>query len=99
MIFLFLVVLSRLVVSNEDAKHLLNELFVDYNPIVRPVSDPGDTIRVSIGLKLSQIADIVTTPISLLIPCLYMNILFKDEKNQIMTTNVWLRHVNLTQYF
>jgi nicotinic acetylcholine receptor len=46
-------------VSNEDAKRLLDDLFSNYNPVVRPVSDPADTIRLSIGLKLSQIADIV----------------------------------------
>jgi hypothetical protein len=69
-----------LVLSNEDAKRLLDDLFSNYNPVVRPVSDPADTIRLSIGLKLSQIADI-------------------DEKNQIMTTNVWLRHVRIAVLF
>ena len=45
--------------ANEDAKRLLDDLFSNYNSVVRPVSDPDDTIRLSIGLKLSQIADIV----------------------------------------
>lgn len=49
----------KTVYSNEDAKRLLDDLFSSYNTVIRPVSDPGDTIRLSIGLKLSQIADIV----------------------------------------
>lgn len=48
-----------IVKTNEDAKRLLDDLFSDYNPIVRPVSSPSDKIILSIGLKLSQIADIV----------------------------------------
>jgi hypothetical protein len=49
----------EIVKTNEDAKRLLDDLFSDYNPIVRPVSSPSDKIILSIGLKLSQIADIV----------------------------------------
>jgi len=44
---------------NEDAKRLLDDLFSSYDPVVRPVKNPEDTIKLSIGLKLSQIADIV----------------------------------------
>ena len=46
--------------SNEDAKRLLDDLFSEYDPVVRPVKNPEDTIKLSIGLKLSQIADIVS---------------------------------------
>ncbi|CAF1101015.1 unnamed protein product, partial [Brachionus calyciflorus] len=72
-IYVYFSICLSLVKANEDAKRLLDDLFSTYNPVVRPVADPSQTIRLSIGLKLSQIADI-------------------DEKNQIMTTNVWLRH-------
>ena len=45
--------------SNEDAKRLLDDLGNGYNSVVRPVSDPKDKIVLKLGLKLSQIADIV----------------------------------------
>jgi len=49
---------------NEDARRLLDDKFGKapnerYNSIARPVLDPKDKIELSIGLKLSQIADIV----------------------------------------
>ena len=44
---------------NEDAKRLLDDLFSNYNSVVRPVANSADIIKLSIGLKLSQIADIV----------------------------------------
>ncbi|RNA06854.1 acetylcholine receptor subunit alpha-like isoform X1 [Brachionus plicatilis] len=50
--------LTIFVNANEDAKRLLDDLFSSYDPVVRPVADPSQTIRLSIGLKLSQIADI-----------------------------------------
>lgn len=46
----------------------------DYNKLVRPVSENGETLVVTFKLKLSQLLDV-------------------HEKNQIMTTNVWLQHV------
>ena len=42
-----------------DAKRLLDDLISGYNNVVRPVSDPTDKIILKLGLKLSQIADIV----------------------------------------
>lgn len=50
---------SKLILSNEDAKRLLDDKFSSYNNLARPVLDPKDKIELSIGLKLSQIADIV----------------------------------------
>jgi hypothetical protein len=50
-------------------------LLSKYVSNVRPVRKPSDPIKIFLGLKLSQIADI-------------------DERNQIMTTNVWVRHVS-----
>ena len=46
--------------GNEDAKRLLDDKFSSYNTIIRPVLDPKDKIDLSIGLKLSQISDIVS---------------------------------------
>lgn len=53
---------------------LLENLLRDYDKIVRPVENPDDYLKLYLGIRLSQIADI-------------------DERNQIMTTNVWIRHV------
>ena len=76
--------------SNEDAKRLLDDKFSSYNSQARPVLDPKDKIELSIGLKLSQIADIVNKcfHFSFLIIFISYNFLFnnvKDEKNQIMS--------------
>jgi hypothetical protein len=69
---------------------LLDDKFSSYNNLARPVLDPKDKIELSIGLKLSQIADIVifwnlfsTNSFFLIL----INKKKKDEKNQIMTTN------------
>lgn len=53
---------------------LLEDLLRDYDKVVRPVKHPDDYLKLYLGIRLSQIADI-------------------DERNQIMTTNVWIRHV------
>jgi nicotinic acetylcholine receptor len=47
------------VVCDKDAKRLLEDLLVSYDTIVRPVMNPNDQIKLSLGVKLSQIADIV----------------------------------------
>ena len=52
--------------ASEDAKRLLDDLFSDYNSVVRPVSNPTDKIKLSIGLKLSQIAEIVSSCLNIL---------------------------------
>ena len=44
---------------NEDAKKLLDDLFSVYNSVARPILDNEKKVELSIGLKLSQIADIV----------------------------------------
>lgn len=46
-------------VCNEDAKRLLDDLLSNYNNLVRPVEKYGDAIKLFLGMKLSQIADIV----------------------------------------
>jgi hypothetical protein len=82
--------------ASEDAKRLLDDLFSDYNSVVRPVSNPTDKIKLSIGLKLSQIAEIVCRPFrpTIIVPIAHQIIVvsLQDMKNQVMTTNVWLRH-------
>jgi nicotinic acetylcholine receptor, invertebrate len=45
--------------SNEDAKRLFDDLLSDYNSQIRPVEKTEDIIELRLGIKLSQIADIV----------------------------------------
>jgi hypothetical protein len=47
--------------ASEDAKRLLDDILSNYNNLVRPVEKPSDHIKVYLGLKLSQIADIVSS--------------------------------------
>ena len=54
-----LLVNSRTAYSDKDAKRLLDDLLNNYDSIVRPVINPNDQIKLSLGIKLSQIADIV----------------------------------------
>ena len=57
--------------ASEDAKRLLNDLFENYNKMVRPVKNPEDKIRLYLGIKLSQISDIVNSYISFLLNFYY----------------------------
>ena len=45
--------------ASDDAKRLLDDLLANYNNIVRPVIHSDDQIKLYLGIKLSQIADIV----------------------------------------
>lgn len=45
--------------ASEDAKRLLKDLLRGYNKIVRPVRNTEDKVELFLGIKLSQIADIV----------------------------------------
>lgn len=82
--------------SSEDAKRLLDDMLSNYNNLVRPVEKPTDTIKLFLGIKLSQISDIVRKILFFLLSyiLLFIYVNSKDERNQIMTTNVWVRHVS-----
>lgn len=73
LILVFIFCLKNVLSDNYTAS-LLEDLLKDYDNVVRPVETSNDILKVYLGIKLSQIADI-------------------DERNQIMTTNVWVRHV------
>uniref|UniRef100_A0A3P8SC87 Cholinergic receptor, nicotinic, alpha 4b n=1 Tax=Amphiprion percula TaxID=161767 RepID=A0A3P8SC87_AMPPE len=53
-------------------ERLLQNLFVNYNKLSRPVQNTTDTVLVHFGLSIAQLIDV-------------------DEKNQMMTTNVWVK--------
>ena len=46
-------------VSNPHAKRLYDDLLHDYNRLIRPVPNFTETLTVKLGLKLSQLIDVV----------------------------------------
>lgn len=46
--------------SNTDANRLYEDLMMSYNRFVRPVQNDSDTLVVKLGLKLSQLIDVVS---------------------------------------
>ena len=46
--------------ANPDAKRLYDDLLSDYNKLIRPVGNNSDKLRVKLGLKLSQLIDVVS---------------------------------------
>ena len=60
-VLLLLLVITSPCSGNEHAKRLYEYLLREqgYNSIVRPVSNRTDKINVTLGLKLSQLIDVV----------------------------------------
>ena len=50
---------SRQIEANPDAKRLYDDLLSNYNRLIRPVANNTDKITVRMGLKLSQLVDLV----------------------------------------
>lgn len=44
---------------NSDAKRLYDDLLSNYNRLIRPVSNNTDTVLVKLGLRLSQLIELV----------------------------------------
>lgn len=51
--------------ANSDANRLYEDLMMSYNRFVRPVQNDSDTLVVKLGLKLSQLIDVVSKAFSL----------------------------------
>ncbi len=47
------------VLANPDAKRLYDDLLSNYNRLIRPVSDHNEKVTVKLGLRLSQLVDLV----------------------------------------
>lgn len=47
--------------ANPDAKRLYDDLLSNYNRLIRPVGNNSDRLTVKMGLKLSQLIDVVST--------------------------------------
>lgn len=50
---------TNVVEANPDAKRLYDDLLSTYNRLIRPVSNNTDTVLVKLGLRLSQLIDLV----------------------------------------
>lgn len=53
------------VLSNPDAKRLYDDLLSNYNRLIRPVGNNSDRLTVKMGLRLSQLIDVVSHIVSL----------------------------------
>lgn len=61
-IFIVLLVLQlcvQQIAGNPDAKRLYDDLLSNYNRLIRPVSNNTETVLVKLGLRLSQLIDLV----------------------------------------
>lgn len=85
-------------VANPEAKRLYEELIKvrSYNKLIRPVKNNSEKLTVYLGLRLTQLLDVVSDKSKSnqirFHRCCFCRFL-KDEKNQIMTSNVWLKQV------
>lgn len=54
-------------VANPDAKRLYDDLLSNYNRLIRPVGNNSDRLTVKMGLRLSQLIDVVSKFVAILI--------------------------------
>ncbi|CAH0687667.1 unnamed protein product [Spodoptera exigua] len=54
-----LCVWGRLSDANPEAKRLYDDLLSNYNRLIRPVGNNSDRLTVKMGLRLSQLIDVV----------------------------------------
>ena len=47
--------------ANPDAKRLYDDLLSNYNRLIRPVVNNSETLTVWLGLKLSQLIEVVSS--------------------------------------
>lgn len=59
-ICIVLLIKLYLVSANPDAKRLYDDLMSSYNSLIRPVANNSDRLTVKMGLKLSQLIDVVS---------------------------------------
>lgn len=57
---MYIFVIFGVTTANPDAKRLYDDLMSSYNRLIRPVVNNSDTLTVRLGLKLSQLIDVVS---------------------------------------
>lgn len=60
LLWLNLAAFGSFVDGNQDAKRLYDDLLSNYNRLIRPVGNNSDRLTVKMGLKLSQLIDVVS---------------------------------------
>jgi Neurotransmitter-gated ion-channel ligand binding domain len=50
--------------ANPDSKRLYDDLLSNYNRLIRPVGNNSDRLTVKMGLRLSQLIDVVSTGVT-----------------------------------
>ncbi|KAF4519434.1 hypothetical protein B566_EDAN008661 [Ephemera danica] len=60
MLVLWWWLLSHVAIANPDAKRLYDDLLSNYNRLIRPVGNNSDRLTVKMGLRLSQLIDVVS---------------------------------------
>lgn len=53
--------------GNPDAKRLYDDLLSNYNRLIRPVKNNTETVLVKLGLKLSQLIDLVSDKFTMIL--------------------------------
>jgi len=69
-LLLVLLLSIQRVETNSDANRLYEDLMMSYNRFVRPVQNDSDTLVVKLGLKLSQLIDVVSKLAVIVLGCL-----------------------------
>ena len=64
------------VTPNPDAKRLYDDLLSNYNRLIRPVSNHTEKVTVKLGLRLSQLVDLVRLLFMIVTLVLHMLISF-----------------------
>ena len=82
--------------GNSDAKRLYDDLMSNYNRLIRPVANHSEKVTVKLGVRLTQIIEIVSS----LSRKLSLNndkspFVRQDLKDQILKTNLWMEHVSV----
>ena len=58
--------------ANPDAKRLYDDLLSNYNRLIRPVSNHTEKVTVKLGLRLSQLVDLVRFGMMLIWPRIWV---------------------------
>lgn len=103
-VFVLHLIVVREINGNPDAKRLYDDLLSNYNRLIRPVSNNTQTVLVKLGLRLSQLIDLVSVcwvdavlfemKLIAIHPSIAISLYLQNLKDQILTTNVWLEHVS-----
>lgn len=84
--------IRNITANMSDEQRLFHTLMMGYEKAVRPTRKAADAVVVKLGITLTQIMDIVSEQKKPIVTSLHISFI-KDERNQIMTTNIWLDQV------